>query len=288
MAFGIVLAACQSESGAQNASSQPVVEAPATDEGEAFRAVMTRAREDGLHERPLGEVMQTVGEHFLGMPYVAGLLDVPDEEQLIVSFDGFDCVLFVETVLALSRGITAQDYSFDGFMRRIEDQRYRDGEMNGYCSRLHYFSEWIADNERRGTIRNITADIGGKRLDKQLTFMTANRSSYRRIANDATFACIREMEGGVADLELFYVPQDRIASVYDRLQSGDIVATATDIDGLDVTHTGLIYKTEDGGTGFIHASLSGAVRIDTDLQAYVKGNRRQIGVIIARPVSESR
>lgn len=250
-----------------------------------FRDVMAYARAEKLHEWPLGEIMQAVGLRFLGTPYVAGMLDEPDHEILVVDLTGFDCVLFVEAVLALSQGIAAEDYTYETFAGHLLDLRYRDGTLDGYCSRLHYFSEWIADNEARGTVHNVTQRLGGDRLDKQLTFMSEHRESYPRFAtNDSLFQGIRQMERHLEDLDLYYIPQDRIHTVYDRLQPGDIIATATHLEGLDVTHTGLVYADADGGIGFMHASTSGGVKVSPDLQRYIQNNKVQIGIVVARPV----
>ena len=157
--------------------------------------------------------------------------------------------------------------------------------MNGYCSRLHYFSEWIADNEARGIVRNITQALGGRKLDKRLTFMSEHRKSYPHFAtNDSLFRGIQTMERDLVDLELFHIPQNDIHTVYARLQPGDIIATTTHIEGLDVTHTGLAFAHEDGGIGFLHASTSGGVKVSPDLQGYIQNNKVQIGIVVARPV----
>ncbi len=265
----------------------PVYHASDTDTTtkQLFTDVMTFARAEQLHERPFGEIMQAVGMQFLRMPYVAGMLDEPEQERLIVELTGFDCVLYVEAVLALARGIAVEDYSFKTFAGHIREQRYRDGAMNGYCSRLHYFSEWIDDNEARGAVRNITQAIGGEKLDKSLTFMSEHRKSYPRFAtNDSLFRGIKTMERDLADLEIFHIPQGDIRAVYDRLQPGDIIATSTHIKGLDVTHTGLAFAHKDGGIGFLHASTSGGVKVSPDLQDYIQNNKVQIGIVVARPV----
>jgi hypothetical protein len=72
-------------------------------------------------------------------------------------------------------------------------------------------------------------------------------------------------------------------AVYDRLNAGDIIALVTNIEGLDVTHTGLVYDDGNGGKGLLHASTSGGVIVSPDLQRYVTNNRRQIGILVARP-----
>ncbi|MGI9174365.1 MAG: N-acetylmuramoyl-L-alanine amidase-like domain-containing protein [Rhodothermales bacterium] len=250
-----------------------------------FQEVMDYARQERLHERPMGEIVQAVGEQFLGAPYVAGMLDEGKEEMLRAPLDRFDCVLFIETALVLAQGIAVEDYSYDGFLRRLEDVRYRDGAMDGYCSRLHYFSEWIRDNERRGHVQNLTGELGGEPLGKTLDFMSTHRASYPRFAeNDSLFQGIQVMELDLEGTDVRYIPQDRIRAVYSQLRAGDLVAFATHIDGLDVTHTGLVYAHEDGSKGLLHASTSDGVTIAADLQAYVENVKSQIGVVIIRPL----
>ena len=100
-----------------------------------FSEVMAEARARELHELPIGEVMQELGLSLGGKPYVAGILDAPGEESLICRLDGFDCVTFVETVLSMARTVKAQDYSEEAFRANLLETRYRDGEMDGYCSR---------------------------------------------------------------------------------------------------------------------------------------------------------
>ena len=269
---------CRAESAAPAQTSPSVTDV-------RFQEVMDYARQARLHERPIGEIMQAVGERFLGAPYVAGMLDEGNEETLRAPLDRFDCVLFIETALALAQGIAVQDDSYDGFLRRLEDLRYRDGAMDGYCSRLHYFSEWIRDNERRGHVQNLTGELGGEPLGKTLDFMSTHRESYPRFAqNDSLFQGIQAMERDLEGTDVRYIPQDRIRDVYNQLQAGDLVAFATHIDGLDVTHTGLVYAHEDGSKGLLHASTSDGVTIAADLQAYVESVKSQIGVVIIRPI----
>ncbi len=110
---------------------QTDISAPDSTTEQLFKDVMAFARADGLHERPFGEIMQTVGMRFLQTPYVAGTLDEPEKETLIVDLTGFDCVLYVEAVLALARGIAVEDYAYETFVVHIQDQRYRDGALNG-------------------------------------------------------------------------------------------------------------------------------------------------------------
>ncbi len=228
--------------------------------------------------------MQTIAKQFLGRPYKANLLDQSQQETLVVSLKQFDCMLFIETVLAIARGVAVQDYSYRTFVDRIREQRYRNGEINGYCSRLHYFSEWLLDNEKRGTVKNIGQGLKSVPLNKKLNFMSRHRNKYPRLVDDVTYNCRVETEAKLGEIKLNYIPTNQLHQAYGQLHSGDIVAVATDIPGLDVTHTGLVYRHSDGSIGFIHASPIGEVTIARDLQRYVSRVESAIGILVARPI----
>ena len=257
--------------------------APDSETERLFASIQVQAAEDNWQALPYGELVQRVGEALIGQPYVAGLLDEPESETLVVTLRAFDCVLYIENVLALAEGIATGDTSYGAYAEAVRRMRYRDGQMGAYCSRLHYFSDWIRDNEARGTVQNVTQSVGGEAFDKRITFMSEHRDAYPKLVADTTYACIVDMEADLAGVDLFYIPQARISEAYALLQPGDIIATATSIGGLDVTHTGFVHKTAEH-TGFMHASLSSEeVKISDDLQSYVRGIPSQIGVVVARP-----
>lgn len=250
-----------------------------------FERVVKYAKQQNLPDRPLGEILQAIADNFLGKPYAEGLLDKSGTEKLIITLDRFDCVLFVETVLAIARGVAVKDYDYQNFVDRIESQRYFNGKINGYCSRLHYFSEWINDNHKRQTVDNITAQLGGVPMDKKLNFMSQHRSSYpQMIQDETTYQCIVGVETDLAKSTVNYLPKNQIKSVYSQLKPGDIVAVATDVKGLDVTHTGLVYRNADGNIGLIHASPAGEVTVAYDLHRYISRVESAIGIVVARPI----
>jgi cell wall-associated NlpC family hydrolase len=248
-----------------------------------FDKIVQYAKQQNLPDRPIGEIVQAIADNFLGQPYAEGLLDKSGEEKLIVTLNKFDCVLFVETVLAIARGVAVQDYDYQNFVDRIEEQRYLNGKINGYCSRLHYFSEWINDNQKRQTVENITTQLGGVPMNKQLNFMSQHRSSYPQMVKDeATYQCIVGIEANLAKTTVNYIPTNRIKSIYSQLKPGDIVAVATDVKGLDVTHTGFVYRNADGNMGLIHASPAGQVTVAYDLHRYISRVESAIGIVVAR------
>ncbi len=252
-------------------------------DADRFQRIMHQVQP--LAQRPLADVMQAIAEELLGSRYREQLLDQTESETLIMTLTEFDCVLFVETVLALSRGVVARDYTQATFAAHLEDQRYRHGKLQNYCSRLHYWSEWIADNQARGTVQNITTALGGEPLPKTLNFISRHRQLYPKLVqDDAMFACVQQMEADLKNLSIDYIPTQKIAAIYPQLRPGDIVAIATNIPGLDVTHTGLAYRRANGKFGLIHASPIGAVVVAPDLQAYTQRVERSVGIIVARPV----
>ncbi len=246
--------------------------------------IVERAKQEKLSPNTL----QAISSAFLGAKYQAGLLDRSLTEQLFVSLQEFDCVLFVETVLAIAQSVKQAQNSnspnlVDHFQSQIISLRYRNGKMEGYCSRLHYFTDWIHDNQSRGNVTDITKELGGIPDGNILNFMTENRQSYRQLTNDyVLYECIKNREQELSKLPRFYIPTDQINNIYPKLQSGDIVAIATTVKGLDVTHTGLVFI-QSNWVGLIHASPDGAVKISPDLARYVKAVPDSKGIIVARP-----
>lgn len=260
---------------------------PKTENEIIFDKIISNLSKNNISSQSLGNIMQKVAENFLGAKYKAGLLDRFNKETLVISLTEFDCLLFIETVLALSRNLALQEYNYQAFANNIVNQRYWNGNLNGYCSRLHYFSEWIYDNHKRNNIEDISITIGGISQQKKLDFMSKHRSSYPRLIQDDTnYQCIVNMEKNltIQGVPTNYIPKQEIKNIYQQLKPGDIIGVTTNIEGLDVTHTGLAYSSADGKVGFIHASPIGTVTIARDLQNYVEHISKSTGIVVARPI----
>ncbi|WP_420129890.1 N-acetylmuramoyl-L-alanine amidase-like domain-containing protein [Longimicrobium sp.] len=267
--------------------------APGQDDRERLAGWLRTLRAEGLADAaPLGRAVARVGELALGTPYAAGTLEQylldggsPDAEPLTLHLDRFDCVTLVESALAIARTAGAgPDAGWDRFAREVERMRYRGGARRGYTSRLHYFSEWIADGERRGLLRDLGPELGAERDERPLRFMSEHRASYPALRHDDAHAAIAEHERGLGPRNL--IPKDRIPRITERLQTGDVLAFGTGIAGLDVTHTGLAYQSPDGVMRVLHAPLSGGVvQVSPGTVAdYVNGLRNATGILAARPL----
>ena len=232
-----------------------------------------------------GDSIVAIAKSFLGTPYAEKTLEIGKKETLVVNLRGLDCTTFVENVLAFSKTVNTEQEYFNHFIENLETIRYRNGELNGYPSRLHYFTEWILDNQKKGLVKNITTDLGGIEINKAINFMGTHRKLYPFLTDDDNYKRIQEMETQLAKEELCYLPQDQILNQEDQLQSGDIIALATSIKGLDVTHTGFAIRLQSGRIHLLHASSSGEVKISEEpLVDYLKKIKSNIGIIVARPI----
>ncbi|MBM4186226.1 MAG: DUF1460 domain-containing protein [Gemmatimonadetes bacterium] len=252
----------------------------------------------GLARDPLGRAIARLGETFVGARYTPGTLEVPGPERLVINLRELDCVTFVENVLALVRFIRHDGIAGLGdpalararFEEYLRGLRYRGGILAGYPSRLHYFSEWLADNERRGNLRQVSRDLGG-RLDREpIDFMSAHPGSYRQLADSLVLEEIRSMEKRLSAADgRWFLPEGRIAAAARRIKDGDLIAATSTLAGLDVAHTGFaLWK--GGRLHLLHAPLVGkSVEISVQpLAARIVSIKSQDGIMVARPVELSR
>jgi hypothetical protein len=166
--------------------------------------------------------------------------------------------------------------------------RYRDGRIDGYPSRLHYFSEWLADNERRGTLDIVTQDLGGVVDPERITFMSGHRDAYRQLADQAFYDEVGRIEDRLNQSPRYYIPEQRVGAVADRIQTGDIIAATSTLAGLDVAHTGIaLWK--DGALHLMHAPLVGKnVEIsELPLAERLLNINALDGIMVARPLESA-
>ena len=250
-----------------------------------FAEKIELARRERFDTLSIGTMMVRIGESFLGTKYTPGTLEAEGPERLVINLEELDCVTYVENVLALARIVRAGTTTWEAYVAELERIRYRDGRLDGYPSRLHYFSEWIDDNAELGLVRNITRDIGGVPLDEPINFMSTHPDSYRQLSDPATLQAIREMEARLTNEPRWYIPEDALPGVMSRLENGDIIAATSSIEGLDVAHTGLAVRRDDG-VYLMHAPLVGEeVQLsETTIDARIQGFEAQDGIMVARPL----
>lgn len=244
--------------------------------------VATVARAAGT-PAPMPALVARVAEQFLGVPY--GAQGWSDTAQLACRLNAFDCVTLVETSLAIARAVAKNEP--EAYTRELTTLRFRDGKPDGFASRLHYFSDWVADNERRGHLKDITRELGGEADARRIHYMTRHWESYQKVKVQADYDAMAAVETAMNSRPRYVLPKARVATVLDRLETGDIVAMATNIEGLDVVHVGLVYRKPDGAVHLLHAPVPGDV-VSVSRKAlpeYLKTFDAHVGVIVARPLA---
>lgn len=237
-----------------------------------------------FQQKTLEEVMERTALFFQGTPYVAHTLDLTPDEIFVINLRELDCVTFVENVMALSLTAKSHEISFEKFMDELREIRYRKGNIEAFDSRLHYTSDWMFENEKRGAIENISRKLGGKKEKKHIDFMTQHPASYDPLKNNPQMVRrIAVVEDSInARGGFYYLPKAKIASVASRIPHMSIIAFTTSISGLDTSHVGLAYK-KNGKLRFIHASsVDMKVKVDEKpLVEYCAGKTSCTGIIVA-------
>ena len=250
-----------------------------------FAEKIAWARAQRLDTLELGDAIVALGRSFVGTRYTPGTLELPGSERLVVNLRALDCVTFVENVLAIVRTLRASKPDYANFQRELLHIRYRGGVLSGYPSRLHYFSEWIADNEVKGVVRDVTVSLGGRQDPDSITFMSRHREAYRQLADTAMFAEVARIETTLSGRQRYFIPENEIEAVAPRIRDGDVIAATSTVKGLDVAHTGFAIRLH-GRLHLMHAPLVGsAVEIsERPLSDRIRGIATQDGIMVARPL----
>ncbi len=235
------------------------------------------------YDAPFGKIAKSAGSFFLKTPYLAGTLERNEHEIPVIELQGVDCVTFVEYVLAASLAYRAQQTNFNDFATMLQCLRYRDGMLNGYSSRLHYFTDWLTNNSAKGIIEIVSNGIATEVMNTTVFFMSENARHYRQLSNEAILSRIVEIEQKLSLNTFRFIPKENITLHEEHFADGDIIAFVTNIRGLDVSHTGLAVFVNNT-LHLMHASTrSNMVEVTpVSLYEYLRNNRGVKGIIVAR------
>lgn len=231
------------------------------------------------------ELIVKVGSFFLETPYVGHTLEA-DTERLVVNLRELDCTTFAENCLAISRTIRSGELTFEKFTNELKNMRYRDGKIDGYTSRIHYFSDWIFTNGERELIRDVSQEIGDMAYPLDVDFMSTHPKSYKQLADHPGLVpIIRKQEKEISQRTMYYVPEENIAAVENQFQDGDIAGITTTIGGMDISHVVILVRRE-GRVHILHASSSAAKVLvsENTLEEYLLNGKSATGVMVARPL----
>ena len=233
-----------------------------------------------------GALIVRIGKRQLGKPY-SNPQAVNAPEALSCDLHSFQCVSFVESSLALARCLWRKQTDSGCFLQELQGLRYRNGQISGFASKLHYYNDWLDDNAKRGTLVLLGAELGGQHDIEVSNYMTRHPQYYPPMADPEVFRAVADMETRVNTIHLSLISRSRVADIESQLQDGDIIAIGSTKPGMIISHTGFVMRTTDGATRMLHASSlrHKVVQTTTDLARYLAQRPERHGIYVARPVA---
>jgi cell wall-associated NlpC family hydrolase len=209
------------------------------------------------NDRAVGSRIDRFSRHFVGHPYEQNpLIGAADASEVFTaSLDGFDCVTYIETILALARSSTVEDFS--EWLRKI---RYARGNIH-WARRNHYITQWISNNVRNGVIGHISLPSVPIVSRERLLDVVPRLAARRVVVECVSKPAVRRLEP--------------------YLRTGDLIFFASTRRNLDVFHAGIIVR---NGENILmrHSSRSHGGVVEQHLSEFLKANR-MAGVIVMRP-----
>ncbi len=236
-------------------------------------------------EESTAQLIVLAGKHFLGTSYVAATLE-GETEQLVVNLREMDCTTFAEYCLAIARTVKSATPGFETFAAELRNIRYRGGRIDGYTSRLHYFSDWIWDNAQKKVVEIDSGQICSEIFSREIDFMSTHPDSYQQLKmNPELVDQIKKIEASIRSRKMYYIPKGKVHEAEEQLKPGDIVGITTSITGLDMSHVGILVR-QNGRIHLLHASSSAkkVVVSDQTLEDYLEAGGKTTGIMLARPL----
>lgn len=229
-------------------------------------AFVLAARDRQIVEELLAETRQQpsasarlklLSGRLLDLPYLSHSLvgSLTEPEQLVTRLDGFDCVTFLETLLALNGAANADD-----FVNRLREWRYRQGAVS-YASRLHYTTDWHRTHLEQGWLRDLTQGPDTVECSKTLNMVPGLPAQ---------------------SVHFRYFPKDRLGALNPLCHDGDLIYFVSGRKALDTNHVGMLFRV-NGQLMMRHASRSHQRVVEQPLADFVNTNQ-MLGFILARPL----
>lgn len=232
----------------------------------------------------VGDLMVQTGVFLMDAPYVARTLEQCGKtERLVVNLRQFDPVTLVENCMALVHTLKSKDQRFEAFCNELRDIRYRNGAITDFSSRLHYFTEWISNNETKGKVINLTAAFGGKRFVFTPDFITRNAALYPAMSNPEIRSEMLTVERNLVHRVNFYIPKS--VPVGNKIRNGDILCLTSNGSTLGISQVGIGFRL--GGVLYmIHASaIDNKVEITPEpFLKYIASLPTITGYMVVRPI----
>jgi hypothetical protein len=206
--------------------------------------------------RSLPGRLARLSEALLGRPYLAGPLSGPGGPEVLVErLDAFDCVTFVESVLALGWSRRPEDYP-----QHLRALRYQGGALS-WATRRHYTSAWLAENAAEGRLTPLLVERWHPQGPPRTLDLLAG---YPALTWDPVA-----------------LPAAELPTLARVAKAGDFVGFVTDRPDLDTFHVGLLVPGRP--LGVRHASRSEGRVVEQPLAEFIA--RWEVSaLLVARPL----
>jgi len=236
-------------------------------------------------DKSTAELVVLVGKFFMETPYLASSLEF-EPENLVINLRELDCTTYAENCLAIANSLKGSNPTFEQFTNELRNIRYRNGIIEGYLSRLHYFSDWIYENDKKGLVKQVSKGIANTPYPLDVNFMSSHPDSYKQLkSTPALVPIMAKKEKQISNRKMFFIPKNKLPDFEEKLQEGDIVGITTSIKGLDIIHVGIVVK-KNACTHLMHASSKAEKVIisDNTLYEYLLGRKSATGIMVVRPL----
>jgi hypothetical protein len=261
---------------------------------DVFTRIVNKSSAENWNRLPMGELMGKIAMELNGTPYVGFTLELSkNAEYCVVNLKGLDCVTFFEDSLCMARMIKKGKRSPEDLINEVQTTRYRGGKMGDFTTRLHYTTDWFVDNAKKGVIKILTPELpGAEPFTQKVGIMSRHPENYRQLTAHPEFlAAIRLAEDKINARSLKYLPMNKLKAAEPLLQTGDIIGVCTTEEGIDIAHTGLCIKDEQGVVHFMDASSSRRkmkVTFESEISTCLNWSSKLTGVMFARPLEVSK
>ena len=193
-----------------------------------------------------------VARQFMNIPYVGQTLEVNDQERLVVNTRQLDCTTLVETVTALTLCVRNNRRTWTDYLDVLRQLRYRDGKLQGYTSRLHYFSDWIDNKTKMDLVTEVQKPNPPFTAVQRLiiNYMSQHPQSYRSLKeHPEQVSVIRKQEQALTGKSYRFIPKTALKNsklLRQTIKDGDILAITCNKKGLDIAHLGFAVWRKDG------------------------------------------
>lgn len=234
--------------------------------------------------------------YFLGTPYILGAQGEGERGEFdqfpLCRFDGFDCLTFVNNILALS--FSHDIKSFEHYLLHLN---YYEA-LPKYENRFHFMSlDWNPQNQRQGFLRDITETIvnaEGKPIaamaegviDKKSWFLRRTEKDIRltdALCSPEKLAALRNLAYLYQShcVRMPYLPLETLLAnphyfdQFPEVSIIEIVRPNWDLKekigtNLHVSHIGFGLRLPSGGLVFRHASSESKAVVAVSLQDYLE------------------